>query len=119
MLISLLQPSPETYDLFDDVCLMAGRKVVYLGIREGIEPFFASLGLVCPDSKQTADFLSEVTLRSDQKVFWAKDAAWEFISPARIQQAFTACKEGKQQLELLEGPHPEHPLLDFALPKNK
>lgn len=68
MLISLLQPSPETFDLFDDVCLMAGRKVVYLGAREKIEPFFASLGLICPDSKQTADFLSEVTLKSDQAV---------------------------------------------------
>lgn len=30
-LISLLQPSPEVFDLFDDVMLMAGRRVVFHG----------------------------------------------------------------------------------------
>lgn len=52
--------------------------------------------------------------------YWAKEGKqWEFVSPAKVTNAFFASEEGKKQLEMLEGPHPEHPLMDFALPKNQ
>lgn len=36
MLISLLQPSPETFELFDDVMLMSHGRIVFLvGARSG------------------------------------------------------------------------------------
>lgn len=34
ILISLLQPSPETFDLFDDIILMAEGKILYHGPRK-------------------------------------------------------------------------------------
>ncbi|GAY65525.1 hypothetical protein CUMW_241790 [Citrus unshiu] len=36
ILISLLQPSPETFDLFDDIILMAEGKILYHGPRESV-----------------------------------------------------------------------------------
>lgn len=59
-LISLLQPAPETFDLFDDVILMAEGKIVYHGPRDCILEFLKDCGYKCPQRKGTADFLQEV-----------------------------------------------------------
>lgn len=42
--------------------------MVYHGPREGILPFFTSVGMTCPARKAEADFLQEVTSRKDQQV---------------------------------------------------
>jgi len=44
MLVSLLQPAPETFDLFDDVILLSEGHVIYQGCRENILEFFESMG---------------------------------------------------------------------------
>lgn len=36
MLIALLQPAPETYDLFDDIILLPDGQIVYQGPREHV-----------------------------------------------------------------------------------
>lgn len=59
-LISLLQPAPETFDLFDDVILMSEGKMVYHGPRTYILQFFEDCGFKCPERKGAADFLQEV-----------------------------------------------------------
>lgn len=59
--ISLLQPAPETYDLFDDIVLLSDGKIVYQGPRENVLDFFESMGFKCPDRKGVADFLQEVS----------------------------------------------------------
>lgn len=60
ILISLLQPSPEAFDLFDDIIIMAEGKVVYHGPRESVVQFFERCGFSCPERKAVADFLQEV-----------------------------------------------------------
>lgn len=60
ILMSLLQPAPETYELFDDILLLAEGHIVYHGPREHILEFFESCGFRCPKRKGTADFLQEV-----------------------------------------------------------
>lgn len=60
--ISLLQPAPETYDLFDDVILLADGQIVYQGPRENVLEFFEYMGFKCPERKAVADFLQEVIL---------------------------------------------------------
>ncbi|KAK0591662.1 hypothetical protein LWI29_030061 [Acer saccharum] len=60
MIVSLLQPAPETYDLFDDIILLAEGQVVYQGPRENVLEFFESVGFRCPERKGTADFLQEM-----------------------------------------------------------
>ncbi|KAJ7977815.1 Pleiotropic drug resistance transporter [Quillaja saponaria] len=52
-LISLLQPAPEIFDLFDDLILMSEGKVVYHGPREDVIVFFEDCGFKCPKEKQS------------------------------------------------------------------
>lgn len=59
-LIALLQPAPETYDLFDDIILLSDGQIVYQGPRENVLEFFESMGFKCPERKGAADFLQEV-----------------------------------------------------------
>lgn len=59
-LISLLQPAPETFDLFDDIILFAEGKIVYHGPRTDVLNFFKDCGFRCPERKGVADFLQEV-----------------------------------------------------------
>jgi ABC-type multidrug transport system ATPase subunit len=59
-LVSLLQPAPETFDLFDEVILMAEGKIVYHGPRTQVLQFFEDCGFKCPERKGAADFLQEV-----------------------------------------------------------
>uniref|UniRef100_A0A5K1GUT8 ABC transporter family G domain-containing protein n=1 Tax=Nymphaea colorata TaxID=210225 RepID=A0A5K1GUT8_9MAGN len=66
MLMSLLQPAPETYNLFVDIVLLSEGYVVYLGDREHVLEFFESMGFKCPERKGVADFLQEVTSKKDQ-----------------------------------------------------
>jgi len=59
-LVSLLQPAPETYELFDDIILLTDGQIVYQGPRESVLEFFESMGFKCPERKGVADFLQEV-----------------------------------------------------------
>ena len=59
-LVSLLQPAPETFDLFDEVILMAEGKIVYHGPCTHVLQFFEDCGFRCPKRKVAADFLQEV-----------------------------------------------------------
>lgn len=62
-LISLLQPAPETYELFDDIILLSDGQIVYQGPREHVLEFFESIGFKCPERKGVADFLQEVSIQ--------------------------------------------------------
>jgi ABC-type multidrug transport system ATPase subunit len=64
VLISLLQPAPETFDLFDDIILMTEGKIVYHGPRSSSCKFFEDCGFRCPERKGVADFLQEVGLQA-------------------------------------------------------
>lgn len=59
-IISLLQPAPETFELFDDIILLSEGQIVYQGPREDVLDFFSSMGFHCPERKNVADFLQEV-----------------------------------------------------------
>jgi ABC-type multidrug transport system ATPase subunit len=60
--ISLLQPAPETYNLFDDIILLSNGQIVYQGPQEQVLDFFDFMGFKCPERKGVADFLQEVSL---------------------------------------------------------
>ena len=56
----------RSYDLFDDVLLMAEGSIIFHGPREQVVPFFESCGFRCPERKGVPDFLQEVTSKKDQ-----------------------------------------------------
>lgn len=60
ILIVLLQPHPDTFELFDDVLLMAEGRLICQGPRSEVLQFFENCGFKCPDRKSTTDFLQEV-----------------------------------------------------------
>ena len=60
MVISLLQPSPEILELFDDIILLCEGDIVYHGARQNVIDFFNNIGFTCPSRKNVADFLQEV-----------------------------------------------------------
>ncbi|KAM0913296.1 hypothetical protein ACQ4PT_012244 [Festuca glaucescens] len=73
LVISLLQPPPETLELFDDIILLCEGQIVYHGPREKATDFFEIMGFKCPSRKNVADFLQEVTSKMDQKQYWIRD----------------------------------------------
>nr|CAB3473545.1 unnamed protein product [Digitaria exilis] len=94
--ISLLQPAPETYNLFDDIILLSDGQVVYQGPREEVLEFFESMGFRCPERKGVADFLQEVTSKKDQKQYWARlDEPYRFVPVKEFATAFKSFHTGR------------------------
>jgi ABC-type multidrug transport system ATPase subunit len=60
VLMSLLQPAPETFDLFDDLILLSEGQIIYQGPTVRVVNYFNSLGFSLPPRKGIADFLQEV-----------------------------------------------------------
>ncbi|KAK7291744.1 hypothetical protein RIF29_07127 [Crotalaria pallida] len=103
-LISLLQPAPETFDLFDDIVLMAEGKIVYHGPRDYILEFFEDRGFKCPQRKGTADFLQEVISKKDQAQYWGSTKEpYSYVSVDQFIKKFKKCPFGqKLEEELLK-----------------
>ncbi|KAL3528695.1 hypothetical protein ACH5RR_008017 [Cinchona calisaya] len=106
ILMSLLQPAPETYDLFDDIILLSEGQIVYQGPREHVLEFFESCGFRCPERKGTADFLQEVTSRKDQEQYWAdRSRPYRYIPVAEFAKRFKSFHVGLQLRNELSVPY--------------
>lgn len=132
-LVSLLQPAPETFDLFDDIILMAEGKIVYHGPRNNVLQYFEDCGFRCPERKGIADFLQEVqkqflpfslffdsTLiishfgfnylqvisKKDQAQYWRhNDIPYSYVSVDQFSQMFKESYLGKRLDEELSKPY--------------
>ncbi|GMH20534.1 hypothetical protein Nepgr_022375 [Nepenthes gracilis] len=103
--ISLLQPSPETYELFDDVMLLCEGQIVYQGPRDAVLDFFSSMGFTCPERKNVADFLQEVTSNKDQEQYWSDPVRpHQYIPVVKFAEAFRSFHVGKNLYEELDIP---------------
>ncbi|KAL6524145.1 ABC transporter G member 32 [Orobanche minor] len=87
-LISLLQPDPETYEMFDDIILFSEGQIVYQGPREAVREFFLSMGFKCPSRKNVADFLQEVLSEKDQEQYWFVDDRYSYVPVAKFVEGF-------------------------------
>ncbi|OWM65998.1 hypothetical protein CDL15_Pgr015424 [Punica granatum] len=94
--ISLLQPAPETYELFDDVILLCEGQILYQGPRDSALNFFKSMGFSCPERKNVADFLQEVTSRKDQEQYWSDPyRPYRYVPVGKFAEAFRLYSAGK------------------------
>ncbi|KAF3342097.1 pleiotropic drug resistance protein 3-like protein [Carex littledalei] len=94
--ISLLQPAPETYELFDDIILISDGQVVYHGPRDNVLEFFESVGFKCPERKGVADFLQEVTSRKDQQQYWVRsDKPYRYVPVKKFAEAYKSFHVGR------------------------
>ncbi|CAA2976578.1 pleiotropic drug resistance 2-like [Olea europaea subsp. europaea] len=106
MIISLLQPAPETFELFDDIILLSEGQVVYQGPRENILEFFESVGFKCPERKGVADFLQEVTSVKDQEQYWfKKNEPYRYISVSEFVVRFSSFHVGLNLVDKLSIPY--------------
>ncbi|XWS16592.1 hypothetical protein CRYUN_Cryun34aG0102300 [Craigia yunnanensis] len=97
MVISLLQPAPEIYDLFDDIILLSEGQIVYQGPTESVLQFFEYMGFKCSERKEVADFLQEVTSKKDQEQYWfRKDQPYGYITVSDFVQGFNSFHIGQQ-----------------------
>ncbi|KAI3716294.1 hypothetical protein L6452_23531 [Arctium lappa] len=104
--ISLLQPAPETYELFDDIILLTDGKIVYQGPRDNVLEFFESLGFKCSERKGVADFLQEVTSKKDQRQYWMRrDEHYRFVKAKEFAEAFQSFHVGKRLGDDLATPY--------------
>ncbi|XLS69359.1 hypothetical protein HN51_020382 [Arachis hypogaea] len=118
--ISLLQPAPETYELFDDVILLSDGQIVYQGPRENVLEFFEYMGFKCPNRKGEADFLQEVTSRKDQEQYWANnDKPYTFVSVREFADAFRSFHIGRKLGNELATPFDKTRGHPAVLTKNK
>ncbi|KAL6336669.1 hypothetical protein AAG906_035983 [Vitis piasezkii] len=106
MIISLLQPAPETYDLFDDIILLSDGQIVYQGPCENVLEFFEYMGFRCPERKGVADFLQEVTSKKDQEQYWYKrNQPYTHASVPDFVEAFNSFHVGQQLSAELSVPY--------------
>ncbi|KAL9247865.1 hypothetical protein vseg_021248 [Gypsophila vaccaria] len=93
--ISLLQPDPETFELFDDVILLSEGQIVYQGPIECSLEFFERMGFRCPERKNVADFLQEVTSMKDQRQYWScSNSQYQYVPVAKFADAFRSFRLG-------------------------
>ncbi|KAM0032056.1 putative ABC-type sulfate transporter [Helianthus debilis subsp. tardiflorus] len=97
IMVSLLQPAPETFDLFDDIVLLSEGQIVYQGPKDNALEFFESCGFMCPERKGIADFLQEVTSRKDQEQYWAnRSMSYRYIPVSEFVQRFKSFHIGEK-----------------------
>ncbi|KAJ0028869.1 hypothetical protein Pint_35963 [Pistacia integerrima] len=120
MIISLLQPAPETYDLFDEVILLSEGQTVYHGPRENVLEFFEYMGFKCPERKGVADFLQEVTSEKDQEQYWfKKNQPYRFVSVSDFVRGFGSFHIGQQLASDLSVPYDKSRVHPAALVTEK
>ncbi|KAF7823264.1 pleiotropic drug resistance protein 2-like [Senna tora] len=120
MIISLLQPAPETFELFDDVILLSEGQIVYQGPRENVIDFFDHMGFKCPERKGVADFLQEVTSKKDQEQYWSRmDQPYRYVSVSEFSQAFKKFYIGQEISQRLKIAYDKEKTHAAALVKHK
>nr|XP_027186672.1 ABC transporter G family member 39-like isoform X1 [Cicer arietinum] len=120
MIISLLQPAPETYNLFDDIILLSEGEIVYQGPRESVLDFFQTMGFKCPERKGVSDFLQEVTSRKDQEQYWfRRDIPYQYVSVPEFVAHFNNYITGKKLHEEIHVPFDSRKNHPAALMKEK
>ncbi|KAJ8747740.1 hypothetical protein K2173_013115 [Erythroxylum novogranatense] len=115
VLMALLQPSPETFDLFDDLLLLSEGYVVYQGPRAEVLEFFESLGFRLPTRKAIADFLQE-----DQAQYWADSSKpYSYIPVSEIATSFQNSRFGSAVASKLAVPYDKSRSHPLALSRTK
>ncbi|KAK6145270.1 hypothetical protein DH2020_022090 [Rehmannia glutinosa] len=110
VLMALLQPAPETFDLFDDLILLSEGYLLYHGPRSEVLQFFESLGFDC----------HLVTSRKDQAQYWGDHSKpYQFVPVSKIAEAFRNSRYGQNLESFLSDPYDKSKNHPSALPRTK
>ncbi|KAG7399958.1 hypothetical protein PHYBOEH_007478 [Phytophthora boehmeriae] len=105
IVISLLQPSPEVFALFDDVMILNDGHIMYHGPREEALSYFESLGFKCPPRRDVADFLMDMgTNKQYQYEVRVERGGTIPRAPSEFAETFERSSIFTRALEELESP---------------
>lgn len=108
-IISLLQPSPETVSLFDEMIVMGGGQIIYSGPVSEVEDYFAAIGYHCPAYMDVADFIQVVSSGQGAELYSPQPALKALRPDAptidELAQLFRQSKLGKHVQESLRNDH--------------
>jgi len=99
---SLLQPSPETFALFDEVVLLSEGMIIYAGPILDAVKYFRMLGFERPDTMDDADFLQAVATAEDSALYYKGPNACP--TPKDLADSFAASEWGDRIQNDLESP---------------
>lgn len=110
--IALLQPSPETVSLFDEVILMGEGRILYAGPIEDVEGYFADLGYRSPEFMDIADFLQQVST-DDGALLYHPSEDVKAIRPhaPTVQELADIFRDSFYGQRIREDLHEPHPFL--------
>ncbi|KAK1941901.1 ABC transporter G family member 31 [Phytophthora citrophthora] len=100
VVISLLQPSPQVFNLFDNVLLLNDGYAMYHGPRTEVMNYFEDLGFKCPQSRDVADFLMD--LGTDKQRLYEVGAVPRTAS--EFAQRFTLSSFHSRAIRMLSSP---------------
>jgi ABC-type multidrug transport system ATPase subunit/ABC-type multidrug transport system permease subunit len=95
VVISLLQPPPDVYKLFDEIILLSEGRIFYQGPRESVMSYLQSLGYTCPSQVDEADFLQELPTPAGKRFITSPGA------PHSSKELANAWKESQLFQQLL------------------
>ncbi|KAK0761826.1 hypothetical protein N5P37_004625 [Trichoderma harzianum] len=67
-IVTLYQAGNGIYNLFDKVLVLDEGKEIYYGPMREARPFMESMGFICDDGANVADFLTGVTVPTERKI---------------------------------------------------
>ncbi|KAI9921644.1 hypothetical protein PsorP6_000809 [Peronosclerospora sorghi] len=115
VMIALLQPAPEVFDLFDDVILLNDGYVMYHGPRERVVNHFESLGFKFPPERDVADCLLD--LGTNQQYNYETTLPLGMAHHPRLASEFAEhyrqSSIHREMLAALEAPHDPQLLQDI------
>jgi ABC-type multidrug transport system ATPase subunit len=82
-IVTLYQAGNGIYDLFDKVLVLDRGKQIYYGPRTEARPFIESLGFVCREGANVADFLTGITVSTERII----RAGYEHTFPRNADMA--------------------------------
>lgn len=103
--MSLLQPGPETFSLYDEVILLAEGHLIYAGPIEDVLGYFSKLGYRPPNTMDVADFLQSVATPDGKMMFYADESPMnEHYSAHSFAEAFRSSDRHREIVEELSSP---------------
>jgi ABC-type multidrug transport system ATPase subunit len=115
--ISLLQPSPETFSLFDEVIILAEGHIIYAGPINRVVQYFEGLGYPLPKRMDVADYLQTVSTPDGAELFKPSSGSPQktHFTAKAFAEAFQSSHLGKEIIHALKSPHPHpwRPIIKF------
>lgn len=103
--VSLLQPGPETFTLFDELILLCEGHIIYAGPIDEVVDYFEKLGYKQPSTMDVADFLQLIPTPDGAMLFHPENSPEkEHYSAQKFALAFVESEQYQRIATESEGP---------------